>query len=71
MMKVHFSESERAKQVERELIEIIGKLNELSSTIVKTAYKVPYEDTRGCLIGYADMVNNIGGNICDLFEFYK
>ncbi len=71
MLKVHFSDSDNSKQVERELLETLSTLQEIAGAIVSTAWKVPFEDTRGRLFGYADIINNIAGNISDLFEFYK
>ena len=70
-MKIHFSESDNSKQVERELLETISILQGLTENIVQTAWKLPFEDTRGRLFGYADLINNIAGNISELFEFYK
>ena len=71
MLKLHFSDSDNSKQVERELLETIFTLQAITEAIVKTAWKVPFEDTRGRLFGYADLINNIAGNISEMFEFYK
>jgi len=70
-MKIPFTQSENSKQVESELLSIMEALQDLSLRIVKISYSVPFEDTRGRLQGYADIISSVTGNISDQFEFYK
>lgn len=71
MIKVHFGESDNAKYVETELLDIMSVLQDVSLRLVNVSHRIKFEDTKGRLQGYADVIRLTGGNICELFEFYK
>ncbi len=71
MIKVTFGDSDRAKSIEAELLSIMSDLQDVSLRLVNVSHRLSFQDTAGRLQGYADVIRQTGGNICDLFEFYK
>ena len=71
MLKVHFGDNENARTVEAELLAIMDELQNVSLRLVHVSHRIKFEDTAGRLQGYADVIRLTGGNICELFEFYK
>lgn len=70
-MKVSFSDSENSKQVESELLSIMGALQEAALRLVNISHRVGLADMEGRLQGYADVISSTSGNISEMFEFYK
>lgn len=71
MQKVFFSESENSKVVEKELLDIMDVLGNVSLRLLNVSHRIKFEDTKGRLQGYADVIRDTGANISNLFEFYK
>lgn len=70
-MKVTFSESERAQQLQRELLDIMANLQATAERLHTVAWRVSFPDVTGKLQGYADIIRNVGDNISESFEFYR
>ena len=70
-MKVTFGKSERAQNLEKELLSIMAELHETAARLHSVAWQVSFPDVTGKLQGYADIIRNVGDNISESFEFYK
>lgn len=70
-MKVTFGKSERAQQVEKELLSIMESLQATAERLHLISWQVSFPDVTGKLQGYADVIRNVGDNISESFEFYK
>lgn len=70
-MKVTFGKSERAQNLEKELLSIMKDLQETAARLHSVAWQVSFPDVTGKLQGYADIIRNVGDNISENFEFYK
>ncbi len=70
-MKVTFSESERAQQLQRELLDIMANLQATAERLHTVSWRVSFPDVTGKLQGYADIIRNVGDNISESFEFYR
>lgn len=70
-MKVTFSESERAQQLQRELLDIVANLQTTAERLHTVSWRVSFPDVTGKLQGYADIIRNVGDNISESFEFYR
>lgn len=70
-MKVTFGKSERAQNLEKELLDIMANLQTTAERLNSVAWQVSFPDVTGKLQGYADVIRNVGDNISDSFEFYK
>lgn len=71
MMKVTFGKSERAQQLEKDLLEIMAELHETAARLNTVAWNVSFPDVTGKLQGYADIIRNVGDNISENFDFYR
>lgn len=70
-MKVTFGKSERAQNLEKELLSIMENLQSTAERLNSVAWQVSFPDVTGKLQGYADVIRNVGDNISENFEFYK
>lgn len=70
-MKVTFGKSERAQQLERELLDIMANLQTTAERLHSISWQLSFPDVTGKLQGYADVIRNVGDNISENFEFYK
>jgi hypothetical protein len=70
-MKVTFSESERAQQLQRELLDIMANLQTTAERLHAVSWRVSFPDVTGKLQGYADIIRNVGDDISENFEFYR
>jgi len=70
-MKVLFSNNPESQQIEAEILAIMTDIERVSLRLLNVSHRVPFADTKGRLQGYADVIRDTGGNISELFEFYK
>lgn len=70
-MKVTFGKSERAQNLEKELLDIMANLQSTAERLNSISWQVSFPDVTGKLQGYADVIRNVGDNISENFEFYK
>lgn len=70
-LKATFGKTPHARKVETELLSIMDVLQDVTLRLHEVSFELPFEDTKGHLQGYADVINSISGNISELFEFYK
>ena len=71
MMKVTFGKSDRAQQLEKELLDIMANLHETATRLHSVSWQVSFPDVTGKLQGYADIIRNVGDNISENFDFYR